>query len=92
MKQYDRNPEDPTSKIQDMSTHDDVELMDSNRVVIKTNRETSGKQEYIMKVNIEHDGKSETEVLRSDTKKGLFRKFTSWYAGEMDDEDILDVL
>lgn len=92
MEKTDRNPDDPTSRIEDIQSYEDVEVVDSNRAVIKTGGSDNSDYNYKMNVTISANGESVNKTIRSSTKTGLFRKFTSWYANTMKDETVLQVL
>lgn len=92
MEETERNPDDPTSRIEDIQAYEDVEVVDSNRAVIKTGGSDDSDYNYRMKVSITADGEKINKTIRSSTKTGLFRKFTSWYANTMKDETVLQAL
>lgn len=92
MKEADRDPEDPTSRIEDIQTYDDVEVVDSNRAVIKTGSSSGDDWNYELDLTINADGETKHKTIRASTSTGLFRKFASWYANVMEDEKVLQSL
>jgi hypothetical protein len=67
-----------TSRLQDVKDSDNVEMIDENRAVIRTNTDDSGK-EYTLNLKLETEGEQFSATIESNTKEGLLAKMNTWY-------------
>lgn len=71
------------SRLEDIEDSDNVEIIDDNRAVIRTDdSDRSDDEKYRVHLELEVEGKNVEETLASETKEGLLNKMVSWYAGQ----------
>lgn len=69
------------SRLEDIEDSDNIEIIDDNRAVIRTDdSDTSDDEKYRVHLELEVEDKSIEETLTSETKEGLLNKMVTWYA------------